>query len=178
MKKLLLTVIAVVALTTASRIMVVCAQEMAAAPEALTDTAVTNEAMNGMNALGNEMNAIGNLLLHLSGNVGQWVISAIENAPSTRDRPSEFAERGPVPKEELLRTFDETVAQASRVLDSFDTSHFLDATDEQNYVPTMFDLIFNIAIHLATHAGQIVFITKMLKEGSVDELWIRAHKGN
>jgi hypothetical protein len=64
------------------------------------------------------------------------------------------------------------------VLDSFDPSRFLEATDEQNYVPTVFDLIFNIAIHLATHAGQIVYITKMLKEGSVDELWIRAHKGN
>jgi hypothetical protein len=94
-----------------------------------------------------------------------------------RDRPAEFAERGPIPKAQLLATFDETITQAASILDSFNTSRFLEPTDEPNYVPTLFDLIFNIAIHLATHAGQIVYVTKMLKEGSVDELWIRAHKG-
>jgi len=95
-----------------------------------------------------------------------------------RDRPAEFSERGPVPKAELLTTFDETVAQARSILEAFDASRFLELTDEQDYVPTVFELIFNISIHIATHAGQIVYITKMLKEGSVDELWIRAHRGN
>ena len=123
-------------------------------------------------------NSVGNLVLHVSGSMRHYLSRGVGGIDYHRDRPSEFAERGPVAKTDLLATFDETVAQASQVLDSFDTSRFLEATDEQNYVPTMFDLIFNIAIHLATHAGQIVYITKMLKEGSVDELWIRAHKGN
>jgi hypothetical protein len=94
-----------------------------------------------------------------------------------RDRPAEFAERGPIPKAQLLATFDETISQAAQVLSAFDGSRFLDPTDEPDYVPTVFDLIFNISIHLATHTGQIVYVTKMLKEGSVDELWIRAHRG-
>lgn len=94
-----------------------------------------------------------------------------------RDRPAEFAERGPVPRAQLLATFDETISQAEQILEAFNTTRFLDPTDEPSYVPTLFDMIFNIAIHLATHTGQIVYITKMLKEGSVDELWIRAHKG-
>lgn len=123
-------------------------------------------------------NSVGNLVLHVSGSMRHYLSRGVGGIEYHRDRPAEFTERGPVSKEELLRTFDETVAQATRVLDSFDTARFLEATDEQNYVPTVFDLIFNIAIHLATHAGQIVYITKMLKEGSVDELWIRAHKGN
>lgn len=93
-----------------------------------------------------------------------------------RNRPAEFAERGPVPKQQLLATFDETIRQAAQVLDSFDANRFLDTTDEPDYVPTVFDLIFNISIHLATHAGQIVYVTKALKEGSLDELWIRTHK--
>lgn len=54
MKKFLLTLTAVVALTAASKIMVVCAEEMAAAPEAMTDTAMTNEVMNDMNAMTDE----------------------------------------------------------------------------------------------------------------------------
>jgi hypothetical protein len=53
-------------------------------------------------------------------------------------------ERGPVPGAELLATFEETIAQAISTLDSFDSSRFLDPTDEPDYVPTQFDLIFNI----------------------------------
>jgi hypothetical protein len=105
---------------------------------------------------------------YLSRGVGQIEYS--------RNRPAEFAERGPVPRAQLLETFDETIKQAEQVLNNFDASRFLEPTDEPDYVATLFDMIFNVSIHLATHAGQIVYITKMLKEGSLDELWIKAHK--
>ena len=123
-------------------------------------------------------NSVGNLVLHVSGSMRHYLSRGVGGIEYHRDRPAEFTERGPIAKADLLATFDETVAQATRVLESLDTAKFLQATDEIDYVPTVFDLIFNIAIHLATHAGQIVYITKMLKEGSVNELWIRAHKGN
>ena len=124
-----------------------------------------------------QTNSVGNLVLHVSGSMGHYLSRGVGGIEYHRDRSAEFAERGPIPKAQLLATFDGTISQAADILDSFDTSRFLEPTDEQNYVPTVFDLIFNIAIHLATHAGQIVFVTKMLKEGSLDELWIRAHKG-
>jgi uncharacterized damage-inducible protein DinB len=124
-----------------------------------------------------QANSVGNLVLHLSGSMRHYLSRGVGGIEYRRDRPAEFAERGPITKEQLLATFDETISQAAQVLDAFDTSRFMTATDEQNYVPTVFDLIFNIAIHVATHAGQIVYITKMLKEGSVDELWIRTHTG-
>lgn len=124
-----------------------------------------------------QANSVGNLVLHLSGSMRHYLSRGVGGIEYQRDRPAEFAERGPITKEQLLATFDETISQATRVLDAFDTSRFMTATDEQNYVPTVFDLIFNIAIHVATHTGQIVYITKMLKEGSVDELWSRAHTG-
>jgi uncharacterized damage-inducible protein DinB len=123
-----------------------------------------------------QANSVGNLVLHVSGSMRHYLSNRVGGIEYERDRPAEFAERGPLAKQQLLETFDETIRQASQVLDSFDTSRFLDTTDEQDYVPTLFDAIFNIAIHLATHAGQIVYVTKMLKEGSVDELWIRAHR--
>ena len=123
-----------------------------------------------------QANSVGNLVLHVSGSMRHYLSNRVGGIQYERDRPAEFAERGPVPKEQLLATFDETIRQASLVLDSFDASRFLDATNEPNYVPTVFDLIFNIAIHLATHTGQIVYVTKTLKEGSLDELWINAHR--
>ena len=124
-----------------------------------------------------ETNSVGNLVLHLSGSMRHYLSRGVGGIEYIRDRPAEFAERGPVPRAQLLATFDETISQAASILASFDTLRFLEQTDEPDYVPTVFDVIFNVAIHLATHAGQIVYITKMLKQGSVDELWIRAHKG-
>lgn len=123
-----------------------------------------------------QANSVGNLVLHVSGSLRHYLSNRVGGIQYKRDRPAEFAERGPVPKQQLLATFDETIRQAAQVLDSFDANRFLDATDEPNYVPTVFDLIFNVSIHLATHAGQIVYVTKTLKQGSLDELWIRAHR--
>jgi uncharacterized damage-inducible protein DinB len=123
-----------------------------------------------------ESNSIGNLVLHMSGSTRHYLSRGIGQMQYERDRPAEFSERGPVPKEELLAVFNETVAQAISVLDSFETSRFTDASDEPNYYGTVFEQIFGIAMHMATHTGQIVYATKLLKEGSLDELWIRAHK--
>jgi uncharacterized protein DUF1572 len=122
-------------------------------------------------------NSVGNLVLHVSGSMRHYLCKGVGGIDYTRDRPAEFAERGPMPRQQLLAIFDQTISQAELILRGFDTSRFLNASDEPDYVPTIFDMIFNISIHLATHAGQIVYITKMLNEGSLDELWIKAHKG-
>jgi len=125
-----------------------------------------------------EANSVGNLVLHLSGSIRHYICHQLGGLDYQRDRDAEFAERGPIGKTDLLKTWDETIEQVSRVLREFDTNRFLEPTVEPNYVPTNFDLIYNASIHLATHAGQIVWITKMLEQGSVDELWIKTHRKN
>jgi hypothetical protein len=47
------------------------------------------------------LNSIGNLILHLCGNLRQWIVAGVGGSPDVRNRPAEFAERGPVPKEDL-----------------------------------------------------------------------------
>lgn len=121
-------------------------------------------------------NSAGNLVLHLSGSMRHYLSREVGGIDYTRNRSAEFAERGPVAKERLLEIFNQTIGQAEKILDSFDTRRFTEATTETGYNPTVFNLIFNVSIHLATHTGQIVYITKMLKEGAVDELWINTHK--
>ena len=124
-----------------------------------------------------QANSVGNLVLHVSGSMRHYLSRGVGGITYNRNRPAEFSERGPISKAQLLETFNETIAQAEQVFAAIDGSRLVQDTDEQDYVPTVFDSIFNISIHLATHTGQVVYITKMLKEGSVDELWIRAHKG-
>jgi len=123
-----------------------------------------------------ESNSVGNLILHMSGSTRHYLSRSIGHMNYERDRPAEFSERGPVPREQLLAIFDETIAQAVVVFEAFETSRFTDPTEEPDYYKTVFEQIFGIAMHMATHTGQIVYATKLLKEGSVDELWIRAHK--
>src|SRR5437764_13285820 len=62
------------------------------------------------------MNSIGNLLLHLCGNVRQWLIAGLGDATDVRNRPAEFAERGPIPRSELLAQIERVVDDAGTVL--------------------------------------------------------------
>src|SRR5438132_518519 len=61
------------------------------------------------------MNSVGNLLLHLAGNVRQWIIGGLGSVPDSRDRPAEFAERRHVPKAELWAQLEAAVKEAREV---------------------------------------------------------------
>jgi hypothetical protein len=121
-------------------------------------------------------NSIGNLVLHLSGSLDYYLNRNLGGLEFTRDRPGEFNERRPIPKEELLARFDEMVANAVRTFDSLTVARLGEPSPE----PTMYNLLvedlLNAAMHLANHAGQIVWIAKMLEVNAVDEVWIRSHR--
>src|SRR3981081_3772330 len=61
-------------------------------------------------------NSAGNLVLHLSGNVRQWIVSGLGKAPNARDRDREVAERGPIPRRALIALLRKTVEEACSVL--------------------------------------------------------------
>jgi hypothetical protein len=121
-------------------------------------------------------NSVGNLVLHLSGSMRHYIAKTVGEIHYERNRRAEFDERRPLPKDEVIAIFQETIHQVAQVLETFDRARFLEPTPEPAYHPTIFNLLFNVSIHLATHAGQIIFVTKMLKEGAVDELWIQTHR--
>jgi len=123
-----------------------------------------------------ESNSVGNLILHVSGSTRHYLSRAFGGFSYKRDRPSEFAERGPIPRAQLIATFDEAIREAAVTLDSFQTDRFLEPTDEPDYYPTIFEQMLGVAVHLAVHTGQIIYATKLLKAGSLDELWMQVHK--
>jgi hypothetical protein len=123
-----------------------------------------------------QSNSVGNLVLHASGSMRHYLSRAVGGFTFTRNRPGEFAERGPIPKAQLTSIFEEAIGEAKTTLDSFEVRRFLEPTAEPDYYPTLFDQILGVAMHLAVHTGQIIYVTKMLKEGSLDELWLQVHK--
>src|SRR5260370_38039589 len=78
-------------------------------------------------------NSVGNLVLHLSGNVRQWIISGLGEEQDKRDRDREFAERGPISRRALIALIRATVEEASSVLDRLSEDSLLRIHDIQGY---------------------------------------------
>lgn len=107
-------------------------------------------------------NAIGNLVLHLSGNVGQWIVSGVGGAPDTRQRDAEFAARGDIGTAELLGRLESTVNSAIAVIGRVTPERLAEQVMIQKYDVTVIEAIFHVVEHFSQHTGQIIFATKML----------------
>jgi hypothetical protein len=111
-------------------------------------------------------NSIGNLLLHLNGNVGQWIVASFNRLKDKRDRPHEFNEREQPSGAELLLRLGATLDQAAEVLARLTAADLL-APHMGPYAIQGYDVhglqaIYQVVEHFGLHYGQIVYITKML----------------
>jgi uncharacterized damage-inducible protein DinB len=106
-------------------------------------------------------NSIGNLLMHMSGNVRQWVVTGLGGSVDIRDRSLEFSERNLIPKQLLLERLKDTLRQADAVLARFSESKLLEVRHIQRYDVTCLDAISHVVEHFAQHLGQIIYITKL-----------------
>lgn len=118
-------------------------------------------------------NSVGNLVLHTCGSTRHFLGRGVGGSDYKRDRPGEFAERGPIAREELRRTLEETVAEVERVLAGLAPGRLLELSDRAGEPQTVLALLLRTAHHWAVHTGQIVFAAKALKEGALDELWMK-----
>ena len=107
------------------------------------------------------MNAIGNLMLHLCGNVTQWIICGLGTKPDERDRPAEFSEREQIPKELLLQKLKETASEAKRVMADQTAETLLLPRTIQGFQVTGLGAIFHSLSHWKGHVQEIVCLTRM-----------------
>jgi uncharacterized damage-inducible protein DinB len=107
-------------------------------------------------------NSVGNLVLHLTGNVRQWIISGLGGAADVRQREREFSERRPLPRRVLVRRLRKTVEEACRVLSKLSPEDLARVHSIQKYQVRGMGAAFHVAEHFSHHAGQIILLTKML----------------
>ncbi len=107
-------------------------------------------------------NSIGNLLLHLNGNVAQWIVAAFNRREDTCNRLQEFSERGPVATTELLVRLGSTLEQAGEALARLTPAELLATYQIQGYTVSGLDAAYTAVEHFGLHYGQIVYITKLL----------------
>jgi hypothetical protein len=123
--------------------------------EALTDEQIwwrPNEACN----------SVGNLLLHLNGNVTQWMVASFNRLEDHRDRPSEFKELERVGGAELLERLQQTLDEVDKVLERITAAELAATYYIQGYTVTGLAAIYQVVEHFGLHYGQILYINKML----------------
>jgi uncharacterized damage-inducible protein DinB len=108
-----------------------------------------------------ESNSIGNLMLHLAGNIRQWIVSGVGGEPDTRHRQAEFDERGPLPRAELIRHLETALADTDRALAGLDPAVLTQDRRIQGRDTNVFKAVYHVVEHFGMHTAQILYVTKL-----------------
>jgi uncharacterized damage-inducible protein DinB len=106
-------------------------------------------------------NSAGNLVLHLCGNVRQWIISNLGGEAFERDRDREFEEQGPIPRQALITQLRGTVEGACAVFGRLSDDSLARKHTIQGLHVTGLGAVFHVVEHFSYHTGQIIYITKL-----------------
>ena len=106
-------------------------------------------------------NSAGNLVLHLCGNMRQWIISGLGGAKDIRERDKEFSERGPMARSALGERFGQTVKECCAVLERLKPEDLTRRYRIQAFDVTGYEAAAQVTQHVAYHLGQIIYLTKL-----------------
>jgi uncharacterized damage-inducible protein DinB len=107
-------------------------------------------------------NAVGNLVLHLSGNVRQWIGSGVAGLADHRERDAEFDARGGKETAELSELLNSRVAEVTAIIRAVPAARLTERITPQGHDVTVLEAIAHVVEHFAMHTGQVIFLTKML----------------
>jgi len=107
-------------------------------------------------------NSVGNLLLHLNGNVRQWLVASFNGVEDARNRPFEFAQRQPLAPGALLHSLGETMEGAADVLSRLTDAELAATYHIQGYTVTGLHAVYQTVEHFGMHHGQILYIAKLI----------------
>jgi len=107
-------------------------------------------------------NSAGNLMLHLNGNLRQWIVASFNGLEDARNRPAEFNETGSIPASALLTMLGETMQEASDVLSRLTEADLLARYEIQGYNVSGLEAVYQVVEHFGLHYGQILYIAKAL----------------
>ena len=109
-------------------------------------------------------NSVGNLVLHLCGNVNQWINSGLGGFPDIRDRQKEFDPGSCVPAKELLERIDASILKAQKVIGDMDGASIQRTYQVQGFEESGMAILIHVTEHFSYHVGQISYAVKMLND--------------
>ena len=112
-------------------------------------------------------NSIGNLLLHLEGNIRQWIVGSVGGAPDHRHRSAEFAALEGGDAQSLFAALRATLDEADAVIAALSADDLLSHRTIQGRDVSVLDAVFHVVEHCALHTGQIILLTKQYAPGRI-----------
>ncbi len=109
-------------------------------------------------------NSVGNIILHLCGNVRQWVLSSLGGSPDNRERDAEFSRQRPLSAESLLEMVDKVMNEVESLLRRVDQGEILASYRVQGFRETGVAILLHVVEHFSYHVGQITYYTKLTKD--------------
>lgn len=109
-------------------------------------------------------NSIANLIIHLNGNITQYIVSALGGAPDERKRDEEFSRSAGLSKEKLQKTLEGTIEKSCEIIRNLDEDSLMRRRVVQGFDLTGIGIIIHVVEHLSYHTGQIAFWTKALND--------------
>ncbi len=108
-------------------------------------------------------NSIGNLILHIAGNLTQWGVRPLNGEEDDRDRVAEFKPDQNIPKRELLQQVNQTVTRTKTVLKHLSAEKLLQSIEVQGFTVTGMEALIHTACHFQGHTHQIILLTRLIK---------------
>ena len=109
-------------------------------------------------------NSVGNLVLHLCGNVRQWLIAALGRQPDVRQRQQEFDERGPLPHAHLHELLDQLEKDIEKTLNQLTPSDLEQSYSVQGFAENGVSILVHVVEHFSYHVGQCTYFVKAHKD--------------
>jgi uncharacterized damage-inducible protein DinB len=122
-------------------------------------------------------NSVGNLVLHLCGNLSQWVLEGLGGRPYTRERDREFSADRTAPRAQLLATLSDVVGGCREVAASLTETDLAAPRTIQKYSTTGLKALLHVWEHMSYHTGQIVLLTKQLIGDRTEIDFYPQHRG-
>ncbi|PYO76940.1 MAG: hypothetical protein DMD63_12775 [Gemmatimonadetes bacterium] len=112
-------------------------------------------------------NSVGNLIIHLTGNVTEWILGSIGGRSVTRYRAGEFTQRDGADGLKLLDNLDSVLREADSVLATLSEQDLQRSLVIQDRDTTVLAAVYHVVEHFAMHTGQIITLTKMYAPGKI-----------
>lgn len=109
-----------------------------------------------------QSNSVGHLILHLCGNVTQWIGSGIGKMPDQRIRDLEFSTEDYIDATALKAKLQALRQVTEPSLEKVNTSNLLEPLTVQGYSETALSVMVHVIEHFSYHTGQIAIIGKYL----------------
>ena len=110
------------------------------------------------------INSVGNLILHLCGNVTQYILHGIDGQADIRQRAKEFSEKGPIASSILEQQLDELQAKVNAALDRISADHLVEGRVVQGFDENVTSILIHVTEHFSYHVGQITYYTKYVRD--------------